>query len=129
MEFSLSLSLVFYRAVCFLIDAVQQMSSGFCPENLLPYDFKMLFGNPVFVDIDQKIGFDQNLVICFGDVLEGVMMPYQPADAFDLCRSIPTNLFQQFSGFGRPLLFLIFSFALAILLFGDVNADVVYDGS
>ena len=94
MEFSLSLSLVFYWAVCFLIDAMQQIPSGFCPEDLLSYDFKMLFGNPIFVDIDQKVGLNQNLVICFSDVLEGMMMSYQPADAFDLCRSISANLFQ-----------------------------------
>lgn len=79
----------------------------------------------VFISIDQEIGFQKNLPIDAHHILISMVMSYQEANSFHLLRRIATHLCQQLTSLGRTFFLLVLATTVAILLFRNMDANVV----
>ena len=81
----------------------------------------------VFIGVDQKIGFQEYLVVQAVDAVVGVVVGDEEADPVDEL-FVSTEFFQDGPGRGGTFDFLVFARRGTVFFFGCVDADVVEDG-
>ena len=86
-----------------------------------------VFAFVVFVEVDEEVGLNEDLVIGVVDIGVGVMVSDEEADAVDDV-GVDIEVFEQAAGFGGAFLFLERAGAASELGFGRADADIVKIG-